>query len=79
MRNKPMSSEMWVAIFSLIGTLIGTLGGILASAKLTNYRIQQLEKKVEKHNHFAERIPVIEEQIKVTNHRVDDLEEVFKK
>lgn len=74
-----MSSEMWVAIFSLIGTLIGTLGGILASAKLTNYRIQQLEKKVEKHNHFAERIPVIEEQIKVTNHRVDDLEEVFKK
>ena len=75
-----MSSEMWVAIFSLIGTLIGTLGGILASAKLTNYRIQQLEKKVEKHNNFAERIPVIEEQIKVSNHRVDDLEEeVFRK
>lgn len=75
-----MSSEMWVAIFSLIGTLVGTLGGILASAKLTNYRIQQLEKKVEKHNNFAERIPVIEEQIKVSNHRVDDLEgEVFKK
>lgn len=70
-----MSSEMWVAIFSLIGTLIGTLGGILASAKLTNYRIQQLEKKVEKHNNFAERIPVIEEQIKVTNHRIADLEE----
>ena len=75
-----MSSEMWVAIFSLIGTLIGTLGGILASAKLTNYRIQQLEKKVEKHNNFAERIPVIEEKIKISNHRVDDLEEeVFKK
>lgn len=75
-----MSSEMWVAIFSLIGTLVGTLGGILASAKLTNYRIQQLEKKVEKHNNFAERIPVIEEQIKVSNHRVDDLEEeVFRK
>lgn len=75
-----MSSEMWVAIFSLIGTLVGTLGGILASAKLTNYRIQQLEKKVEKHNNFAERIPVIEEQIKISNHRVDDLEEeVFKK
>ena len=75
-----MSSEMWVAIFSLIGTLVGTLGGILASAKLTNYRIQQLEKKVEKHNNFAERIPVIEEQIKVSNHRVKDLEEeVFRK
>lgn len=73
-----MSSEMWVAIFSLIGTLIGTLGGILASAKLTNYRIQQLEKKVEKHNNFAERIPVIEEQIKVTNHRIADLEEYKK-
>ena len=39
-----------------------------------SYRIEQLEKKVDKHNHFAERMPVVEEQIKVINHRIDDLE-----
>ena len=69
-----MSLEVWIAAFSFLGTVVGTVGGILASAKLTNYRIQQLEKKVDKHNNFAERIPVIEQQIKVANHRIDDLE-----
>lgn len=39
-----------------------------------SYRIEQLEKKVDKHNHFAERMPVIEEQVKVINHRIEDLE-----
>ena len=39
-----------------------------------SYRIEQLEKKVDKHNNFAERIPVVEEQIKVINHRIEDLE-----
>jgi len=58
----------------MIGTLGGTLGGILTANKLTNFRIQELEKKVDKHNNFAGRIPVIEEQIKVANHRIDDLE-----
>lgn len=61
-------------IISGLGTLIGTLGGILVSSKLTAYRLEQLEKKVDKHNSFAERMPVIEEQIKVINHRIDDLE-----
>ncbi len=69
-----MSLELWIAVFSFLGTAVGTVGGILTSAKLTNYRIQQLEKKVDKHNNFAERIPVIEQQIKVANHRIDDLE-----
>lgn len=69
-----MSLEVWIAAFSFLGTTVGTVGGILTSAKLTNYRIQQLEKKVDKHNNFAERIPVIEQQIKVANHRIDDLE-----
>lgn len=69
-----MSLEVWIAAFSFFGTAVGTVGGILTSAKLTNYRIQQLEKKVDKHNSFAERIPVIEQQIKVANHRIDDLE-----
>lgn len=39
-----------------------------------SYRIEQLERKVDKHNNFAERIPVIEEKIAVANHRIDDLE-----
>ena len=69
-----MSETVIVAIVSLFGTLAGTFGGILTSSKLTAYRIEQLEKKVDKHNNFAERIPVVEEQIKVINHRVKDLE-----
>lgn len=60
-----------VGLLSLIGTGIGSWSGI----KLMSYRIQQLEKKVDKHNNFAERLPVIEEQIKVINHRLSDLEE----
>lgn len=64
------------ATVSLIGTMVGTIGGILASAKLTTYRIEQLEKKVDKHNNFAQRIPVLEEKIEVANHRIKDLEEL---
>lgn len=69
-----MTESIIVAVLSLIGTLGGTFGGIMTANKLTNYRIQELEKKVDKHNNFAGRIPVIEEQIKVANHRIDDLE-----
>ena len=74
-----MPIEIIVALLSLVGTAIGTFGGIVASAKLTSYRIQQLEKKVDKHNHFAERIPVIEEKIKVANNRIGNLENVITK
>ena len=73
-----MDNTTIVALFSFAGTLIGTLGGILASAKLTNYRIEQLEKKVDKHNNFAERIPVLEEKMKVEEHRIEDLERYHK-
>lgn len=59
-----------VGILSLIGTAIGSWSGM----KLMSYRIEQLEKKVEKHNNFAERIPVLEEKIEVANHRISDLE-----
>lgn len=73
-----MDSSTLVAILSLCGTLIGTFGGILTSAKLTTYRIEQLEKKVEKHNNFAERIPVIEEKLKVEEQRIEDLAQYHK-
>lgn len=64
-----------VALISLAGTLIGSLVGILVSTKLTAYRLEQLEKRVAEHNNFARRMPVIEEQIKVINHRIEDLEQ----
>ncbi|MBR4627844.1 MAG: hypothetical protein IKO47_09125 [Ruminococcus sp.] len=69
-----MNSNVIVAMLSLIGTLAGSLGGILVSSKLTNYRLQQLENRVAEHNNFAHRMPVIEEQIKVINHRLEGLE-----
>ncbi len=69
-----MDTNVVVAMLSLVGTLGGSLGGILVSSKLTNYRLQQLENRVAEHNHFAQRLPVIEEQIKVINHRLEDLE-----
>ena len=70
-----MSLSDLSGVLSLLGTFIGTFGGILVSSKLTAYRIEQLEKKVDKHNHFPERLPVIEEQIRVINHRLTDLEQ----
>ena len=74
-----MDNNIIVAILSLIGTLGGSLGGILVSSKLTAYRLEQLESKVAEHNNFARRMPVIEEQIKVINHRIDDREQEEKK
>lgn len=73
-----MQDTVIVALISLLGTLGGTFGGILTSARLTNYRIEQLEKKVEQHNNFAARIPVLEEKIKVEEHRIEDLEQFHK-
>lgn len=76
-----MNDVVIVAVISLIGTLVGTFGGILTSSKLTSYRIEQLEKKVEAHNKVVERTyrleeeqKVKEEKIKVINHRIEDLE-----
>ena len=73
-----MNDTVIIALISLLGTLGGTFGGILTSAKLTTYRIEQLEKKVEQHNNFAARIPVLEEKIKVEEHRIEDLEQFHK-
>ncbi len=76
-----MNETILLALMSLLGTLAGTLGGIITTSKLTNYRIEQLDKKVEKHNNLIERTfkleerqSVTEQAIKVANHRIDDLE-----
>ena len=59
-----------VGLLSLLGTLAGSFGGM----KLMSYRIEQLETRVEKHNNYAERIPVVEEKIEALDHRVDVIE-----
>lgn len=69
-----MSNEVTVAIMALVGSAIGTIGGIIASSKLTNFRLEQLENKVDKHNSVIERTFILEEKMKVANHRIDDLE-----
>ena len=61
------------SLFSLLGTLIGTFGGILTGTKLMNYRIDQLEKKVEKHNNIIERMYRAEGHIEELQHDVRDL------
>jgi hypothetical protein len=73
-RLKKISNDIIVALLGMAGTIIGSFIGVIASSKLTNFRLKQLEQKVDKHNNFAERIPVVEEKIKVLNHRVEDLE-----
>lgn len=59
-----METEIIVAILSLIGTALGTYGGIRTANKLTNHRIEQLEKKVDKHNTIIERTYRLEEKVK---------------
>ena len=73
-----MTDTILMAIVSLIGTLTGTFGGIITAGKLTNYRIKQLEDTVREHNNYARRLPVLEEQMKVANHRIEDLESYHK-
>lgn len=80
-----MVETIVVAGLSLIGTLAGTFGGILTSNKLTGYRIEQLEKKMEKHydttNTLVDRVyrleennKLLDEKMSVANHRISDLE-----
>ena len=76
-----MSAEMFTSAIRRGGTLVGTLGGIALSSNLTNYRIEQLEKKVEKHNNLITRtykleqdFAVMDERVRVANHRIEDLE-----
>lgn len=69
-----MNSAVIVALISFMGTLLGTAGGIIASSKLTTYRLEQLEKKVDAHAQVASKVPVIEEKIKTINRRIAKIE-----
>lgn len=72
-----MSTELWVAMLALAGTLIGSFSGILVANKLVNFRLEQLEKKVEKHNSVIERIAMAENEIKIINHKIEDVEKAL--
>lgn len=74
-----MSDAVIIALIGLIGSGIGAFGGILISSKLTQYRLEQLEKKVDEHNKvidrvykLEERVEVDEEKIRVIGTRLDD-------
>ena len=76
-----MNTQIIVALIASGGGFLGSLVGVIASSKLTTYRIQQLENKVEKHNTVIERTykleeteAVMQEQIRMANHRITDLE-----
>lgn len=68
-------ADIVLALIAFAGTLIGTFGGILTANKLSNYRIEQLEKKVEKHNNLVERMFLVESSVKSAHHRIDELRE----
>ena len=65
-------------IISVISSFLATFGGIIVSSKLTTYRIEQLEKKIEKLADVAERVSLIEERFKTMNTRIDALENDLK-
>ena len=80
-----MSETILVALIGLAGSGAGAFGGILVSSKLTQYRLEQLERKVEVHNQVIDRVYKLEERtelqeekIKVANHRIEDLEQALK-
>ena len=70
-----MSEAIIVALMSLAGTILGSLGGILASQKLTEHRLKELEKKVDRHNQLIERTYKLEGQITELQHDVRNIKQ----
>jgi hypothetical protein len=76
-----MDNEILVAIISFAGTAVGSIVAVVTANSLTNFKIEELKKQVEKHNTIVDRVYKLEasdqvrtEEIKVINHRIDDLE-----
>ena len=68
----------WTSIICAVVALLGTALGSYSGLRLTSYRVEQLEKKVDKHNNFASRVPVVEEQVKSLDHRLEELEHAIR-
>lgn len=80
-----MSDSIIVAIISGIGTMAGAIISILTANRITNYKIERLEEEVKKHNNLIERMfaveqqtAILDEKVRVANHRIDDLEKEAK-
>ena len=69
-----MHGEFLTGVFSLIASLVGTFAGIITSARPTNYQINELKKRVDKHNNVIERTYKLEEHCKYVDERIDKLE-----
>ena len=74
-----MAESIIVAIITGVLTLIGVLISNSRSQAVTETRLEELTREVRLHNNFAQRVPVMEEQIKVANHRINDLENTVHK
>lgn len=70
-----MSTEIIIGVLSLIGTAIGALAGILTANKLVVYRLDQLEKKVDKHNQLIERTYKLEESVAILDQKISAIKE----
>ena len=71
-------NEIIVALITGGVTLVGVLLSNQKAQAVTETKIEELTREVREHNNFAKRMPVVEEQIKVINHRIEDLEEYHK-
>ncbi len=69
-----METEVIVSLITLCGSALGTFAGIAVNSKLTNYRIEQLEKKVNKHNNVIERTVKLEERVGALDYRLKEIE-----
>ncbi len=80
-----MEADILLALVTLVGSVIGTFAGIIVNTRLVNYRLSQLEAKMDKHNRVIDRVyalekrdAVVSEELKVVNHRIGDLEAYHK-
>ena len=70
-----MSEAIIVALIGLVGSAAGSMAGVLVSARLTQYRLEQLEKKVQAHNRLIERTYKLEGRMTEAEHDIRDLKE----
>ena len=73
-----MTTDVIVALLGVLGTLAGSFLGVVAASKLTNFRLQQLEEKVNRHNNIIERTYILEGQMLECQHDIKDLKAYHK-
>ena len=72
-----MDAQITVALIGLIGSAFGSMVGVVVSSNMTTYRIEQLEKKVEKHNHLVERTYELEQKEALLESRLEEHEKLY--